>query len=341
MEPERTRAGPLCSEQYKFLFNSTRIPQKPLDITRTSNPEDNNHIIVVRKNQFFKVSLKKPNGKRMNMAEIKKFQNLTRQLDHIYSVAISSEFPVGSLTTEQRDIWTEVRQELLQISKRNQHSLNDIETAAFVVCLDEDKPISKEEHSVSCWHGDGQNRFFDKSMQFIINDNGKAGFNGEHSMMEATVTHRACDWICSELSKGSVDLGDDSVEIIPLPQKLEFDLNSKVALAINSAIKNFEQLTSKRELVVTTFEGYGKNTIKGFGVSPDAYAQMAIQLAYYKMYRKPCATYESSGTRKFLKGRTETGRSCSVESLKWTRAMVDPSVSVNYIHAGCRPWKVG
>ena len=253
-------------------------------------------------------------------------------MEHIYKVAATTEFPIGALTTEQRDVWTDVRSELLQISNRNQESFDAIETAAFVVCLDQDKPITKEEHSISCWHGDGQNRFFDKSMQFIINDNGKAGFNGEHSMMEATITHRVCDWVLNELANGTVDLGDGSIESVPAPQKLEFDLNSKVAVAINFAVQNFEKLTSKRELVVTTFEGYGKNAIKKFGVSPDAYAQMAIQLAYYKMYKKPCATYESAGTRKFLKGRTETGRSCSTESLNWTRAMTDPSISVSFFN---------
>ena len=29
------------------------------------------------------------------------------------------------------------------------------------------------------WHGDGRNRYFDKSVQFIVCDNGKAGFNAE------------------------------------------------------------------------------------------------------------------------------------------------------------------
>ena len=29
------------------------------------------------------------------------------------------------------------------------------------------------------WHGDGRNRFFDKSLQLIVFSNGKAGFNGE------------------------------------------------------------------------------------------------------------------------------------------------------------------
>jgi hypothetical protein len=37
--------------------------------------------------------------------------------------------------------------------------------------------------AVQCWHGDGSNRWFDKPLQFIVNDNGTAGFMGEHSMI--------------------------------------------------------------------------------------------------------------------------------------------------------------
>lgn len=73
LEPEKTKAGPLCSEQYKYLFNSTRIPIIPSDKTRLSDPKTNTHIIVLRKNQFFKLELE-PSGKRLSTQEIKKYR---------------------------------------------------------------------------------------------------------------------------------------------------------------------------------------------------------------------------------------------------------------------------
>jgi carnitine O-acetyltransferase len=83
------------------------------------------------------------------------------------------------LTAANRDVWTKNRDELLKISPKNKSSLDVIESAAFVVCLDDTKPASREEISRACWHGDARNRFWDKACQFIIFDNGKAGFNGE------------------------------------------------------------------------------------------------------------------------------------------------------------------
>ena len=62
-------------------------------------------------------------------------------------------------------------------------------------------------------------------------------------------------------------------------------------------------------------------------MSPDAYAQMGIQLAYYLAHKECSATYETGTARSFYHGRTETVRSCSIDSLEWTKAMVETGVS--------------
>lgn len=111
---------------------------------------------------------------------------------------------------------------------------------------------------------------------------------------------------CS-LSNGKIDHGVASTSTIAPPKKLSFELSSKSLAAIKAATVQFDALAAKHDLQVVTYEGYGKSLIKKFSVSPDAYAQMAIQLAYYKMYGFSGATYESAGTRKFIHGRTETG----------------------------------
>jgi len=48
-------------------------------------------------------------------------------------------------------------------------------------------------------------------------------------------------------------------------------------------------------------------------MSPDSFIQIAIQMAYIKMYGCPAAHYESASTRKFTSGRTETIRTCLPE----------------------------
>ncbi|KAJ3027223.1 UNVERIFIED_CONTAM: Carnitine O-acetyltransferase mitochondrial [Siphonaria sp. JEL0065] len=321
LEPDMARKAPLCVHQYKYLFNSTRIPKPIEDGTRNSNPATNNHIVVIRKNKFFIVELV-INGRQLSTAEIES------QIEAIYKLAgTDKDAPIGSLTTQDRDTWTQVRNDLLAISPKNRSSLDRIETAAFAVCLDDTKPVTYDQRAKSCWVGDGRNRFFDKSVQLIVFDNGVAGFNGEHSMMDATPTSRMCDFILDSLEKGKLNHGTPSGAKLSPPKKLEFELNDSLHKEIEIAQQKFDELVEKHDLKVVVFEGYGKNLIKKLGCSPDAYAQMAIQLAYYKTYGTCVATYESAQTKKYAYGRTETGRSVSVESVAWVKAMQNNDLS--------------
>lgn len=51
---------------------------------------------------------------------------------------------------------------------------------------------------------------------------------------------------------------------------------------------------------VYRYQAYGKTFIKSCRVSPDVYIQLALQLAYYKLYGIIVNTYESASTRRFL-----------------------------------------
>ncbi|KAI9088521.1 Choline/Carnitine o-acyltransferase-domain-containing protein [Phlyctochytrium arcticum] len=257
------------------------------------DPRKNTHIVVIRKNQFF--------------------QQLST-----YDIEAHKAAPIGVLTSENQ----------LLKSPLSQDALDVIERSAFVVCLDDTKPVTREESSRACWHGDGRNRFFDKPIQFIIFDNGKAGFLGEHSMMDATPTNNMCDWIATGLSRDAINHGSKSSSSSVTPRKLEFDVTPAITDKIQTAEQHFDALVAKHDVRVQAFFDYGKDLIKKFKTSPDAYVQMAIQLAYYKMHGVSRPTYESASTRKFAFGRTETCRSVSLESVAWVKAMEDPSVSI-------------
>lgn len=77
----------------------------------------------------------------------------------------------------------------------------------------------------------------------------------------------------------------------------------------------------KHELHVQSFHGYGSDFIKQAGYSPDAYVQMAMQLATYRLWSEQAGTYEATQVRPFLHGRTETTRTVSEESAAFCAAM--------------------
>ena len=59
------------------------------------------------------------------------------------------ELPVGVLTSENRDTWTLLRDQML-VSPVNKASLDAIETASFVLCLDDTAPRTRDQVSRAC-----------------------------------------------------------------------------------------------------------------------------------------------------------------------------------------------
>ncbi|KAF4582920.1 carnitine acetyl transferase [Ophiocordyceps camponoti-floridani] len=319
LEPEYMKNSPLCMDSYQWMFNCCRIAAKPSDYPLKFNPTKHKHIIAIRKNQFFKIPHEVGN-RPLNSSE------LEMQFRRVYQVAQRGP-AVGILTSENRDIWADARDYLLQAGRLNKDVLEAIESSAFVVCLDDASPVTLEERAHQYWHGDGANRWFDKPLQFIINDNGTSGFMGEHSMMDGTPTHRLNDFVNRMTLAKKMDLANTSMRSdLSEPQLLQFEITPEVQRAIDRAAKDFHHVIGQHQLAVQAYQGYGKNLIKQFKCSPDAYVQMMIQLAYFKMFGKNRPTYESASTRRFQLGRTETCRSVSDESVAFCTAVSDPMV---------------
>jgi carnitine O-acetyltransferase len=188
----------------------------------------------------------------------------------------------------------------------------------------------------------------------IVCDNGVSGFLGEHSCMDGTPTLRMNEFVLASLASNAVDLGPARTEStgsdLPAPKELKFVVDAKVRRAIDDSSERFDKLVGRHGLNVRStlfsasefylnlnpsnwqvlhYEGYGKNHIKKFKASPDAWAQLVKQLAFHKMFNRPGVTYESAQTRKYQLGRTEVIRSASNETKAWAEAMLDPDQTVS------------
>ena len=238
----------------------------------------------------------------------------------------------------------------------------------ILVCLDDTKPVTREEASWACWVGDGKNRFYDKHqcmclffgfrlgahcISVIVFENGKSGFLGEHSCMDGTPTLRMNEFALASLAAKKVDLGPprttETGKGLPTPTELKFFVNETVSKYVGSAEDAFNKLVGQHDMHVCIllrslhrdshyscqvlhYEGYGKDYIKKFSISPDAWAQLVKQFAFHKMFGRPGVCYESAQTRKYQLGRTEVIRSASNESKAWAEAMMNPEETVSVMH---------
>lgn len=301
---------PMDMNQFRYLFNACRIPAMPSDYVATFPAEENFHVCVMRMNKIWSFDTR-IDGRLMTVEEIEV------QLRRIIEQSPSSPAPpLGALTAADRDSWSSARPLLLSAHPSHPELLKILESSAFMVCLDNTNPVTRAEVARGCWHGDGQNRWFDKSFQLIAFANGKTGFNGEHSMMDATPTARMCDYICERLLSAEFgDLLSIDDKSVPQPRPLEFHPPASLIMSIATSLDSFTRAVSRHDLHVVRYTRYGKDLPKQHKMSPDAFVQMAFQLAYYRAYGTWVATYESAGMRRYLWGRTETCRSVTTESV--------------------------
>ncbi|KXS17894.1 acyltransferase ChoActase/COT/CPT [Gonapodya prolifera JEL478] len=332
VQPEMQRGNAMDSRQYAFVFNASRVPRLPEDVCKVADPAQHQFIVAVRNNQYFKVPVLTNDGKELSTPDLE--VQLQRVIDLAGSKKTAS---IGVLSADHRDVWAKNYEKLRAISPVNGASLDAIEESIFVLCLDNESPVTREECARSAWHGDATSRYYDKHSQIIVWENGKAAFMGEHSMIDATPTAKLVDWVADQIYHNKLSHGTASpVASLQNPVKLEFVLNGELESAVAQSQKAFNELVGKHEVAVLASYAYGKNLVKKMGVSPDALAQMAMQLAFFRMHGVGCATYETANTRKFDEGRTETCRTFSDQSKKWTASMADPTIPVKVKGQLCR-----
>eukprot|EP00970_Alexandrium_tamarense_P018651 scaffold13358_cov198-Alexandrium_tamarense.AAC.14 len=318
---------PLCSVAYKYMFNACRVPRKDQDSYRIYDPALNTHVIVACGGKFYSFDFLDESGEPLGLEVIE--ERLQKCVEMSKSGGgVSNELMLGYLTSDDRDKCAESRAELIRVGgAKMENALEKLESGALLICLDEnEEPISKKQSSELFWTGglsSGHNRWFDKSIQLICTNNGKAGMNGEHSMMDGMPVVGFCDFITkrsyTEIAAESRGKSGGIVESATENVKDIFsdcvgDLassGSNVSANIAESKANFDKLISAHELQTQSFQGYGSNAIKKMGYSPDAFVQMAMQLATYRLWKEQGGTYEATQVRPFLHGRTETTRTVS------------------------------
>ncbi|CAN0248656.1 unnamed protein product, partial [Discosporangium mesarthrocarpum] len=304
-------------------FNTCRIPSREGDKVHMYPPAGNHHVLVLRRSCFFIVHATTADGTPLS------YQDIQSQLHAVVSATGgggkgrgAQECPVGALTALGRDEWADARDQLLLDG--NGPLLERAQSAALVVCLDDEAPMDRAGVARGLWHGNGRNRFFDKSVQLVVFANGKAGMLNEHSLMDGGPVLRLADFMLKKtmrLEPSPETLADAPTSPVTPPLQLYLGLSPASRRAIANAEASFDKLVNEHDVEVLMFPGYGSSTIKKFKMSPDGFVQMAIQLAVFYMTGDVWGTYEPAQTRAFLHGRTACIRTVSVASVAWVRAM--------------------
>jgi carnitine O-acetyltransferase len=297
------------------IFGACRCPAPVCDVQRRFGAAESRHIVVVHRDAFWLV-------RDAQGASCKQLEAAIRCI-RTSQISAATSARVGVLTYAHRDAWSTAYQALRQ-EEGNAALIDAIHSAAFVLCLDESRPTTLDEQARLVLHGDAascSNRWFDKPVQLVLFANATGGINGEHSPVDGAPIARLSDWIVArELQLLGEPLESSDAPALAV-EPLVFRLSSALQEHIQAAHAFARQQIDGVIMHQLRFRGFGKLVITKLGVSPDAWCQAAMQIAFFRLHGCFAPTYESASTRQFLAGRTETGRTLTPELVKFVRQL--------------------
>ncbi|XP_074605471.1 peroxisomal carnitine O-octanoyltransferase-like isoform X2 [Brevipalpus obovatus] len=338
MRPMVHREVPWAMDQFKRLFNTCRVPGEDKDelksifVTESEGPPPPTNVIVLYRGYIFSMEvIDRSNEEPLTPQEI------AFQLNAIEKWCLSqpADGPgLGVLTTLERSHWAANREYLASIHPQNADNLKRIEEALLVITFDDSEPLTQEELLQEAMCGDCMNRWADKSMTTIVFRNGLMAGSGDHTPFDGLCTAILSHYIMISLDEcQGVWKGINKFREMPKAEKLDFTIDDRLMVEISTAKQQYNENCSDIDIVHATFDGFGKSILRSHKYHPEAFTQIALQLAYYRMHGQPAPTYCTASTRQYYHGRTETCRSCFPEVIDFVKAMVQDCSSPRELNA--------
>lgn len=334
LNPQKSGKIPLDMDQFRMLFSTCKVPGVEQDTIRNYFKTERegpcpSHLVVMCRGRIFTFDA-------VCDGQILSAPELLRQLSYVKECCDGEPEGdgVAALTSEERTRWALAREHLINIDPHNDTILETIQSSLFVISLDEAKPYSTPENytnlTMEVLTGNPTIRWGDKSYNSISFADGTFGSNSDHAPYDGMVLV-SMNWYLDQQIKVAEGKwrGSDAVRSVPRPEELVFTVNEEILRDINHAKRQYLESTQDLQMVCYAFTAFGKAAIKQKKLHPDTFVQLAKQLAYHKMHKRPGSCYETATTRTFYHGRTETMRPCTQESVNWCKAMMDPTCDVD------------
>ncbi len=271
--PVTLRGQPLSMAQQRFLFSTTRIPGTKQDTVRAPFPSTARHIVVFHRSTLFRLEVLAEDGRPYGRDDI---ADALRAITKSDATVADPSSAVGHLTTMARAEWATTREALREAG--NAEALEEVETALFCLCLDEHLPGSTEQACDQLLHGDSGNRWFDKSLSLVVFADGTAGINLEHCGLDGTTVLAFVDTLF-----GTAPSDRPTAHGLPPATPIEFALDDELRATARAANESFAAYAAATATTTLSFPDFGANTAKRLGMSPDAFVQLAYQLAHRRV----------------------------------------------------------
>lgn len=205
-----------------------------------------------------------------------------------------------------------------------------IEKASFVICLDDGIPSTPSERCNQLFLGNPANRWADKTVQYVVFENGISGFIGEHARIDGMgarpMVRQITDAIARHRpsSKGSqnatIDLpsgrpaSGSAPSTQPLVQEYLTNPTPSLISTISKISIDFHSTFTPIEFRHLSIPTLGSSFLRAHRCAPKTGYQLVIQLACRLWYGHFPDIWETVSTARFLKGRIDWLQTVSEDS---------------------------
>ncbi|CAG1982981.1 unnamed protein product [Fusarium graminearum] len=321
LEPDFLGTRANCGHSLSWLFNAVREPN--VDCDKMMKYPDNEYVAVLRKGHLFKVPLKPAET-------CATYGMLKATYQAIIDLDLKDNSWAGMLTTDNRDSWGLNRQTLLASDSRNEAYFETIEAAVFVMCLDDNSPVTRADRVRYGYIGDSFNRWHDKCTQIIVTANGRSATIFEHSMIDLMTVSQLSQRLQNAIntldpqtvvaSNGSSSVDPTCLEEISLVTTQDIDSH------IETLRRDYLAITSTKQYVPHFINGFGKTLLLDSSAPIKATVDLTIQLASRLYFGYLPASWETVSTAHFHLGRPEIVQVVLKSVMDFCDAALDESV---------------
>ncbi|KAF4983054.1 hypothetical protein FZEAL_1454 [Fusarium zealandicum] len=287
-----------CTDLWKYIFNTARLPGVPLD--RMAKFPGNDYMAVLHRGHIFKVNLKDGDENVSIESLMKTFNSILNRQD-------TDESWTSILSADDRTSWAENRQALMELDVTNKETIDMVEASAFLVCLDDTEPTDAEGRISDMMMSKGFNRWVDKSVAFVVCKNATSGTYVEHTMIDAMTLFELQTTIVKGITnyKPSQKVNGHTNGVIEVPR--EFTLKTSPALdeRVLHVRQRFEDEITKfgyRDIVLSEF---GKDILLDSHLPIKGIFDLMCLLANYYYYGYNAQSWEAISMSHYHKGRPD------------------------------------
>ena len=316
IEQDFLNGEPTCMQSLKWLFNTTRHPG--IDIDKVCKYPGNDYLVALRRGHIFKIVLEE-GGRGLSCLTLK------RKFEAVLEHSMDNVPAVATLSADKRDNWAKVQEKIKSLSPNNEALIKMINAAAFIMCLDDGSPATATERCNQFLLGDSSNRWSDKSLQFVVCENGVSGYICEHSMLDAASLKQINRFITRAIVEHTVDIHKDG-QVNGHAESISehtFVTNTSILDHIDRLQKEFDKRYPPVEFSHFRLSAVGNKFLHAKKIPSKAGIQLIIQLASLLYYKKQHPSWETVTMMPFHQGRLDWMQVVSPNMYHFCKAALD------------------